>query len=91
MNENGDVMTSSPALTPEARSARCSPAVPLDTAIACCAPSRRAKAVSNAGSIGPSESWPDIKAFITSSCSRSPISGRASGIGVALRPATPRR
>ena len=39
-NENGDVTTSSPSLTPTARSARCRPAVPLDTALACAAPSR---------------------------------------------------
>ncbi len=31
-NENGDVITSSPSDTPTARSARCRPAVPLDTA-----------------------------------------------------------
>ena len=34
-NENGLVTTSSPSLTPTARSARCRPAVPLDTAMAC--------------------------------------------------------
>ena len=34
-NENGDVTTSSPSRTPAARSARCSPAVPLETAHAC--------------------------------------------------------
>ena len=34
-NENGVVITSSPAFTPAARSARCRPAVPLETAEAC--------------------------------------------------------
>ncbi len=33
-NENGDVMTSSPAETPTARRARCSAAVPEETALA---------------------------------------------------------
>ena len=40
-NENGDVTTSSPSDTPTARSARCSAAVPDETALAWRAPSAR--------------------------------------------------
>ena len=40
-NENGEVTTSSPSVTPTARSARCRPAVPLETALACATPSAR--------------------------------------------------
>ena len=47
-NENGDVTTSSPAPTPTARSARCSPVVPDETAQAWRAPTRSANACSNA-------------------------------------------
>src|SRR3954447_25812488 len=80
-NENGDVTTSSPSDTPTARSPRCSPAVPLDTALACAALSREAKASSNAGTRGPSESWPERRTSMTAASSASPRTGLASGIG----------
>jgi hypothetical protein len=80
-NENGDVTTSSPSDTPTARSARCSPAVPLDTALAWAAPSRAANASSKAGTRGPSESWPERSTSASASSSSSPRTGRASGIG----------
>ena len=48
-NENGLVTTSSPSLTPTARSARCSPAVPLETALAWAAPTRRANSLLELG------------------------------------------
>src|SRR3954466_14796373 len=78
--ENGDVMTSSPAPTPAARSARCRPAVPLDTALACATPRRAAKRRSNSGTRGPSDSWPERRTSRTARSSASPMTGRASGI-----------
>ena len=90
-NENGDVTTSSPSRTPAARSARCSPAVPLDTALACATPSRAAKRRSNSGSRGPSESWPGaqdlehallLRGAEDAACA-SGISARAAGRGTA--------
>ena len=48
-NENGLVTTSSPSSTPTARSARCRPAVPEETALAWRAPTLAANAVSNVG------------------------------------------
>src|SRR4051812_22760581 len=88
-NENGDVTTSSPSDTPTARSPRCSPAVPLDTALACAAPSREAKASSNAGTRGPSESWPERRTSMTAASSASPRTGLASGIGPVSPPQPP--
>ena len=52
-------MTSSPSRTPTARSARCSPAVPLETALASGAPTHAAKRCSKSPSSGPSESRPE--------------------------------
>ncbi len=83
-NENGLVTTSSPSSTPAARNARCSPAVPLETAQALGAPTRAAKADSKAGTRGPSESCPERSTSSTARSSSSPSSGRASGMGSAL-------
>ena len=69
-NENGLVMTSSPSPTPTARSARCSPAVPLETALACGAPMRCAKRRSNSPSSGPSESRPERSTSTTAALLR---------------------
>ena len=44
------------------------------------APSRAANAASNAGTRGPSESWPERRTSSTSSSSRAPMTGRASGM-----------
>ena len=79
-NENGEVTTSSPSLTPAARSARCSPAVPDETAEAQGAPRNAAKASSKAGTRGPSESCPERRTSRTSSSSSVPRTGWASGI-----------
>ena len=73
--EKGDVTTSSPSPTPTARSARCSPAVPLETALAWATPSRAANASSKAGTRGPSESWPDRRTSSTACSSASPEHG----------------
>src|SRR5947209_9108850 len=78
-NENGLVITSSPSLTPTARSARCSPAVPLETALANGARTRSANARSNSGSSGPSASRPERSAASTRASSSGPIIGLASG------------
>ena len=87
-NENGDVTTSSPSPTPTARSARCRPAVPDDTArrVRRRRSARRTRARS-AAAIGPSESWPERSTSRTSSSSRSPRTGLASGITQARAPA----
>ncbi len=79
-NENGVVTTSSPSSTPTARSARCRPVVPDDTAEAWRAPTRSANASSNAGTRGPSERCPERSTSSTACSSRSPITGLASGI-----------
>src|SRR3954453_19080261 len=79
-NENGDVTTSSPSPTPMARSARCSAAVPDDTALAYGAPTRAANASSKAVTRGPSDSWPERRTSSTACSSASPRTGRASGI-----------
>lgn len=49
----GLVQTSVPGPTPSARQARCSPAVALLTATACCTACRAANAASKAGIWGP--------------------------------------
>ena len=54
--------------------------MPDETALAWRAPTRSAKAVSNDGTRGPSESWPERSTSITARSSGSPITGRASGI-----------
>ena len=87
-NENGVVTTSSPSLTPTARSARCSPAVPLETALAWAAPARGANARSNSPSIGPSDSRPERSTPSTRSSSAAPSTGRASGITSSVVSAT---
>ena len=77
---SGVVTTSSPALQPSARTARCSAAVPLDTATASSLPTQDAKSRSKRSSIGPKDSRPERSTSCTSSSSRGPTSGRASGI-----------
>ena len=84
-NENGLVITSSPRFTPTARSARCRPAVPLETALAYkesppTPPTRRANACSNSPTFGPSESSPERSTSSTARSSSTPSVGRASGI-----------
>src|SRR6185312_13531773 len=79
-NEKLDVISSSPGPTPRRCSATCSPAVPLEQAIACCAPTRSAKARSNAGPTGPQARLSDRRTSRTSSSSRPSMNGRASGI-----------
>ncbi len=74
-NENGEVMTSSPSLTPTARSARCRPLVPEETALACAAPTRAANASSNAGTRGPSDNCPDRRTSMTARSSSAPRTG----------------
>ena len=54
--EKGVVMTSSPALTPAAIIAQCSPAVPEETPTPCRRPASLAHACSNWSSRGPIES-----------------------------------
>ena len=56
--EKGVVMTSSPASTPAAIMAQCSPAVPDDTPIACRRPDSLATIFSNCSSFGPRVSTP---------------------------------
>src|SRR3954452_5642432 len=91
-NENGDVITSSPSETPTARRARCRPAVPDETAEACRAPRRSAKAASNAGTCGPRESWPERSTPSTAASSSGPMTGRARGTeSSADRVMSPRR
>src|SRR5918995_3761751 len=77
----GLVITSSPSPQPSARTPRWSAAVPLETATASSTPSRAAKLRSNFSTFGPSETRPELSASSTSSRSRSPRSGCASGIG----------
>jgi hypothetical protein len=83
-NEKGDVTTSSPSETPAARSARCRPAVPLDTALACVAPTRVPNADSNSSTRGPRDRRPERRTSSTAVSSASPMSGRASGTGSSL-------
>src|SRR3954452_10403740 len=91
-NENGDVITSSPSETPTARRARCRPAVPDETAEACRAPRRSAKAASNAGTCGPRESWPERSTPSTAASSSGPMTGRARGTASSAdRVMSPRR
>src|SRR5262245_61461802 len=79
-NEKLDVITSSPGPTPRRCRATCSPAVPLEQATACCAPTRSANARSNAGPTGPQARLSDRSTSRTSSSSRPSRYGRASGI-----------
>ena len=76
----GLVRTSSPAPHPCSRTPRCSAAVPLETATASSTPSQAANSRSKRSPIGPSESRPERSTSTTSSSSRAPSSGLASGI-----------
>ena len=80
MNEWLTVTTSSPGRTPTASSARCSAAVPLDTAHACGAPTNPANSRSNAATSGPCITQPDSSTRATAAASSGPSSGRAMGI-----------
>ena len=80
-NENGEVMTSSPSVTPTARSARCSAAVPEETADAYGAPDPRGERRSRTPArAGPSERCRERSTSITACLLGSPRTGRASGI-----------
>src|SRR5215218_1695688 len=82
---NGEVITSSPASTPAARIARWRPAVPLDTAETCAAPTKSASAPSKRPSVGPSDSRPERITSSTSASSSGPIAGRDSGMRSVMR------
>ena len=71
----GVVITSSPLSMPAIRTARCRPAVPLETAVACAVPVNAAKSRSKRRRNGPSPSVPERRASSTSSSSRTPTSG----------------
>src|SRR5436190_447164 len=79
-NETGDVIASSPGPSPAMWQSRCRPAVPLESAAAYGAPTRSATRSSKRSIVGPRESRPERSTSSTSSSSRSPIQGRASGI-----------
>ena len=79
MNEWLTVMTSSPAPTPTASSARCSAVVQLETAHACGAPTYSANSRSNAATSGPCVTQPDRITRRTASTSRSSRIGFAIG------------
>src|SRR5215212_537666 len=79
-NETGEVIASSPGPSPAIWQSRWRPAVPLESAAAYGAPTRSATSSSNRSIVGPSESRPERSTSRTSSSSRSPIHGRASGI-----------
>src|SRR5690349_21756143 len=84
MNEWLTVMTSSPAPTPTARSARCSAVVQLETAQAYGAPTATANSRSNAATSGPCVTHPDKIARRAASASRSSSQGRATGISAVV-------
>src|ERR687895_2999583 len=84
-NENGEVTTSSPGWMPAARTARCRPAVPLETPDTGRPPRRADSACSKAGSRGPSERRPERSVSRTRVSSAGPMLGRASGITVERR------
>src|SRR5207247_566525 len=77
--DTGEVIASSPGPRPAMWQSRCKPAVPLETAAANGAPTRSATSSSKRSIVGPSESRPERSTSSTSSSSRSPIHGRASG------------
>ena len=73
-------MTSSPAPTPAAISARCSAVVPLETAHAWGAPTTPANSRSKASTSGPCVTQPERMARRAASTSRSSMTGLATGI-----------
>ena len=75
----GVVITSSPGPMPRARTARCSPAVPLLTAMPWRRPASAATRSSNSAVNGPMASVPLVSTWLTSSCSSAPMFGCASG------------
>src|SRR6476646_8228970 len=80
MNENDEVITSSPGPIPSCAIQACRPAVPLEQATAWRVPATSANASSNRRIIGPSARLPDRSTSSTSSSSRPSRYGRASGI-----------
>ena len=87
---NGLVITSSPGPHPRRRTPRCSAVVPEETATASSTPTAAAKSLSKRAAIGPRLRRPDPMTSAISSSSRSPTSGRASGIGPESVTACPR-
>src|SRR5438874_13331050 len=77
--ETGEVIASSPGPSPAMWQSRWSPAVPLETAAAYGAPTRSATRSSKRSIVGPRDKRPERSTSRTSSSSRSPIQGRASG------------
>ncbi len=76
MNVSVGVSTSSPGPTPRIFSARCSAAVPLESAAACAMPTRAANSRSNASTCGPSGAIQLLAiASATSFCSSPPTQG----------------
>ena len=90
-NENGrgDDLVARRARRPRAAPGA-GPAVPLDTAHACAAPSHAANACSKAGTRGPSESWPERSTSMTAASSSGPRTGWASGMTSVVVSLTPR-
>ncbi len=82
--------TSSPRSTPATRSARCRPAVPVETATACSAPTAAASPASNAGRSGPKVSSPASTARVAASISGEPIVGSERRIRGFTAPHCPR-
>ena len=78
---NGVVMTSSPSAIPSARTTMWRPAVPLEQAIPSRRPASAATRASNRSVNGPIARDVLASTSLTSSISRGPMSGRASGIG----------
>src|SRR5271165_4224620 len=80
MNDRLGHRTSSPALTPEAISARCRAVVHEDTATAHVAPTYSANRFSNSATLGPWLTQPLRRAARTAFSSSAPIEGRATGM-----------
>src|SRR3989338_4367566 len=77
IKEKGEVITSSPALSPSDLTARWSPAVPDETAHEYLTPAYSAIFLSNSLYLGPSERWPDFKTSVTAAISLLSIYGLA--------------
>ena len=88
-NVYAGTITSSPGPISSARSARCSAAVPDDTAAAWAVPTALAIAASNSSTFGPIVSWPVAITSSTAASSASPTSGRASRIGSLMSRVSP--
>jgi hypothetical protein len=84
-NEWLTVRTTSPDLTPTARSARCRALVPLEQAHERGAPTTAEKAASNARTLGPWTSQPEAMASGAARCSSAPRSGTVMGRACSMR------